>query len=269
VTSPIVPRIELAVRPAESIHRAAGEIQDGTFRGRWHFSFDSYWDPQHSHFGNLRVLNDDTLSPGAVWPLHLHHQIEVVTYVASGEFRHGDEHGLGGVLHKGGVQHTTVGSGMYHSEINHRADVQLRFVQLWLFPDALDLPPAVQQREVDRTERTDRWLPLVSSKHPGALPLRADAAVLASSLNHGRSVEYSVNAGRGLYLYVLEGGPVTVAGVPISALSALEVRGVGSISAFADRQAELLLVDVNLERGTAPAPPTAPTGPGGAGSGRS
>jgi redox-sensitive bicupin YhaK (pirin superfamily) len=238
--------IDVVVRPAASIYRTSGDIQNGTFRGRWHFSFDSYWDPLHSHFGNLRVLNDDTLSPGAVWPLHPHRQNEVVTYVAAGEFRHEDEHGLGGVLHQGGVQHTTVGSGMYHSEINHRNDVQLRFVQIWFFPEALDLPPSVEQREVDPKERADRWLPLVSSRHPGALPLRADAAVLASSLGFGKSVEYEVKAGRGLYLYVLEGGPVTVGGKPLDALSAAEVRGSGAAVTTASRKAELLLLDVNL-----------------------
>ncbi|MCI4324496.1 MAG: pirin family protein [Thermoplasmata archaeon] len=261
MTDPVGDRIEVVVRPAESIYRASGEIQNGTFRGRWHFSFDSYWDPQHTQFGNLRVFNDDTLSPGSVWPLHPHVLNEVVTYVAAGEFRHEDEGGLGGVLHQGGVQHTTVGSGMYHSEINHRADIRLRFVQLWFFPEALDLPPSVEQRDVERSERTDRWLPLVSPRHPGALPLRADAAVLASSVGFGRTVEYNVEPGRGLYLYVLEGGPVTVGEQSLSALSAAQIRGAGPVRTVAERQAELLLVDVNLSKTTPPRPRMPPTTP--------
>jgi quercetin 2,3-dioxygenase len=249
---------EVVVRSPESIYRASGDVQNGTFRGRWHFSFDSYWDPAHTNFGNLRVLNDDVLSPGAVWPLHPHRQNEVVTYVAAGEFRHEDEHGLGGVLHQGGVQHTTVGSGMYHSEINNRPDVRLRFVQIWLFPEALDLPPSVEQREVDRSERTDRWLPLVSSRHPGALPLRADAAVLAGAVGHGHSVEYPVEPGRGLYLYVVEGGPVDVGGQSVPAYGAAQIRGVGTLRTTAERQAELLLLDVNLSK-TMPTRPEAPS----------
>lgn len=238
--------LDVVVRPPESIYRAAGDVRNGTFRGRWHFSFDTYWDPNHAHFGNLRVLNDDTLSPGAVWPLHPHRQNEVVTYVAAGEFRHEDERGLGGILHPGGVQHTTVGSGMYHAEINHRSDIRLRFVQLWLYPEALNLPPSVEQREVERSERADRWLPLVSSRHPGALPLRADAAVLACALGHRRSASYPLEPGRGVYLYVLEGGPVSLSGLPVPALAAAEVRGSGLVEVRAERQAELLLVDVNL-----------------------
>ena len=77
----------ITVRQPESIYKAQGEIENGTFSGRWHFSFDTYYDNEYMRFGNLRVFNDDTLSPGAVWPLHPHREIEVVTYCADGEFR--------------------------------------------------------------------------------------------------------------------------------------------------------------------------------------
>ena len=75
---------KIVVRKSENIYRSHGSIENGTFLGRWHFSFDQYRDPQFMHFGTLRVFNDDTLSPGAVWPLHPHHDIEVVTYCAEG-----------------------------------------------------------------------------------------------------------------------------------------------------------------------------------------
>ena len=85
----------LTIRTPESIYRAHGYIQNGTFSGRWHFSFADYYDAKFVSFGALRVFNDDTLSPGAVWPLHPHREIEVVTYCAEGEFKHADEQGEG------------------------------------------------------------------------------------------------------------------------------------------------------------------------------
>ena len=94
----------LAIRIPESIYRTEGTIEKGTFRGRWHFSFGDYFDPKFVNFGTLRVFNDDTLSRGAVWPLHPHKEIEVVTYCIDGEFRHADERGIGGILQKGWVQ---------------------------------------------------------------------------------------------------------------------------------------------------------------------
>ncbi|MCL5951704.1 MAG: pirin family protein [Chloroflexi bacterium] len=124
--------------------QAEGEIENGTFHGRWHFSFDQYDDPKYVHFGTLRVLNDDTLSPGAIWPMHPHREIEVVTYCAEGEFRHADQRGLGNILEKGWVQHTTVGRGMFHSEVDNRSDIPMRFIQLWFIPSEPRLVPSVE-----------------------------------------------------------------------------------------------------------------------------
>jgi redox-sensitive bicupin YhaK (pirin superfamily) len=129
----------ITVRQPGEIYQAQGEIEEGTFHGRWHFAFDQYRNPEHVRFGSLRVFNDDTLSPGAVWPLHRHRNIEVVTYCAAGEFRHADENGLGGVLKEGWVQHTTVGRGMCHSEINNLPDQPMRFIQMWFLPTEQDL----------------------------------------------------------------------------------------------------------------------------------
>jgi redox-sensitive bicupin YhaK (pirin superfamily) len=181
--------------------------------------------------------------------LHPHTQNEVVTYVIEGEFRHEDERGKGGVLHKGGVQHTTVGRGMYHSEINNRKDIPMRFIQIWYIPEQLNMTPSVEQTEVDRTERTNQWLPLVAYKNPETLPLRADGAVLASFLQPKHKIDYELREGHGLYLYVLEGGPVHVGDKQLPALNAAEIRGQGIVTTTAEEEAELLLLEVSLTKG--------------------
>ena len=236
----------IQVRLPETIHRAHGTIQNGTFQGRWHFSFDDYTDPKFVRFGQLRVLNDDTLSPGATWPLHPHRHNEVVTYVAAGEFRHEDERGLGGVLQQGGVQHTTVGRGMWHSEINNRPDEPLRFIQMWFLPELPDLDPAVEQKAVAQSERTNGLLPLAGGHHAGALPLRSEASVFSSFLESGRVISHPVEPGRGAYLYVLEGGPVRANGQPLPELGAAEFVDEATVRMVADRDAELLLIDTRL-----------------------
>jgi quercetin 2,3-dioxygenase len=236
----------ILVRPPDSIYQAHGEILNGTFSGRWHFSFDDYFDPKFVKFGQLRVFNDDTLSPGATWPLHPHRHNEVVTYVAGGEFRHEDERGLGGVLTMGGVQHTTVGRGMSHAEINNLPDRPMRFIQMWFLPERLDLDPAVQQKEVARSERTNGFLPLVSPRHEGALPLRSDASVFSSFLETGRAISHPIERGRGAYLYVLEGGPVQANGQSLPELTAVEFVEEPTVRVVAERDVELLLVDSHL-----------------------
>jgi quercetin 2,3-dioxygenase len=234
------------VRNPETIYQARGTIENGTFQGRWHFSFDEYDDPDNRHFGTLRVFNDDTLSPGAVWPLHPHREIEVVTYCADGEFRHADEHGKGGVLKKGWVQHTTVGRGMFHSEINNRSDTPMRFIQMWFFPERQGLEPSVEQKAVERKDRANRFFPLVSRAHSGALPIRSDARVFSSFLDGKKEVDWSIETGRGVYLYVIEGGPVQVSGHLVPGLGAGKITGESKIEVSAQKGAELLLLDVKL-----------------------
>jgi redox-sensitive bicupin YhaK (pirin superfamily) len=238
----------IKVRSPDSIYQAYGEIEHGTFYGRWHFSFGDYYDPEYVQFGPLRVFNDDTLSPGAVWPLHYHEEIEVVTYCVEGIFRHADQNGEGGILKLGWVQHTTVGSGMYHSEINASQTGPMRFVQMWFLPATPELKPSVEQKQVSPTERTDRLLPLVSNNAPGALRIRQDVAVYASHISNGRSVTHMGRAGRGAYLYVLKGGPVVLNGrVHVPALGAAMVDNEPELAIQArGDSADILLVDVPL-----------------------
>jgi redox-sensitive bicupin YhaK (pirin superfamily) len=238
----------IIVRSPGSIYEASGRIEHGTFQGRWHFSFGEYHDPAHMSFGPLRVFNDDTLSPGAVWPLHYHEEIEVVTYCVEGMFRHADQRGEGGVLEPGWVQHTTVGSGMYHSEINASPDAPMRFVQMWFMPDRPGLKPAIEQRPVALNSFTDRLFPLVSNIAPDALRIHQDVAVYTSYIKDGSSVSHPGKAGRGTYLYVLEGGPVVLNGLKtVETLGAAETGGEPMLEIEARLEsAWILLIDVPL-----------------------
>ena len=234
----------IKVRDPDTIYQIEGEIDKGSFHGRWHFAFGDYHDPKFEDFGTLRVFNDDTLTPGAVWPLHPHQDNEVVTYVAAGEFRHADERGKGGVLKKGWVQHTTVGRGMWHSEINNLRDRPMRFIQMWFYPAQRGLEPSVEQKAIEQTDRTDRFLPLVSNRDKDALPIAADARVFSSFLHAGKRERYELETGRGIYLYVLEGGPITVNNVKVPPLGSAMITGEKAVDLTALQDAELLLVEV-------------------------
>jgi len=234
------------IRQPESIYKAQGEVENGTFTGRWHFSFDEYRDSKYMQFGSLRVFNDDTLSPGAVWPLHPHHDIEVVTYCADGEFRHADEHGKGGVLKKGWVQHTTVGEGMWHSEINNRSDISMRFIQMWFLPSEHNLKPSVEQKKVDKQVRTNKLFPLVSNRDPDTLKIFSDVEVYSCFLQKEEAIGYALGTGRGIYFYVLEGGPVMLNDNFIPELGAARIIDEKQLILTANKDAELLLVDTAL-----------------------
>lgn len=236
----------ISIRKPSQIYQAKGEIKNGTFAGRWHFSFDEYDDPNNKRFGTLRVFNDDTLSPGAVWPLHPHQNIEVVTYCAEGEFRHADQRGNGGLLKKGWVQHTTVGNGMWHSEINNRKDMPMRFIQMWFVPSRPNLLPSVEQMPVEKDKRTNKLLTLVSNTNTDSLLIHSDAKVYSSFLQKDNKIEHKIGRGRGNYLYVIEGGPVQANQYLIPALGAAKITDESKITLAAEADAEILLVDVAL-----------------------
>ncbi|MBI4950242.1 MAG: pirin family protein [Deltaproteobacteria bacterium] len=236
----------ITLRSPDEIFKAQGEIEEGTFQGRWHFSFGDYRDRKHTRFGALRVFNDDTLSPGAIWPLHPHREIEVVTYCAGGEFRHADENGRGGVLKKGGVQHTTVGRGMWHSEINNLPDAPMRFIQMWFYPSAEGLKPSVEQKHFERKDRFNRLLPIVSPVHKDALPIKSNARVFASFLEKGRETDYRMEPGRGAYVYMLEGGPARINERLVYEFGAAMITDETDIAIRAENDVEMLLIDVGL-----------------------
>ncbi len=236
----------MTIRRADSIYKAQGDIENGTFSGRWHFSFGDYCDSEHTQFGRLRVFNDDTLSPGAVWPLHPHRNIEVVTYCAEGEFRHADEHGRGGVLLKGWVQHTSVGKGMWHSEINNRRDIRMRFIQMWFVPSRQNLKPSVEQRQVEKNDRTDRFLLLVSNEEGEGLRIFSEAKVYSRFLKKGAAAEHSLQNGWGGYLYVLEGGPVNLNDSAVDSLGAAVITNEERLAIAAKNDSEILLVETAL-----------------------
>jgi hypothetical protein len=135
---------------------------------------------------------------------------------------------------------------MWHSEINNRPDAPMRFIQMWFDSSASGLKPSVEQMEVDQKDRANRLLLLVSNDHTGALKIFSDAQVYSSFLEKGHTVKHEIRAKRGAYLYVLEDGPVNVNGYLVPALGAAKVTGEMELTVNAEKDAELLLVDVAL-----------------------
>jgi quercetin 2,3-dioxygenase len=185
----------------------------GWYEARWHFSFGPYRDPVWNGVGPLRVLNDDLLVPGGVWPMHPHRDVESLTWVVEGTFGHDDSLGKGGQLGPGGVQVMTFGPrGAEHSERNDDPDRPLRFLQFWILAARADLENGVQQAQTTEAERTDRWLTIMSPVGEDGLDLQQDARVRVSRLTAGASLPLEVAEGRAAYLYVIDGA-VSVSGL--------------------------------------------------------
>jgi hypothetical protein len=222
------------------------DVDGGWFRARWHFSFDTYHDPAYTQFGTLRVFNDDRLVPGAIWPMHPHTNIEGLTYVVEGSFRHEDDvGGPPGPLPAGSVQRMTLGRGAWHSEQNASETEPMRFIQMWIMPAEHGLEPEVEQKVFTAQDRTDRLLKTIGGDDGDAVLVHQDAYVLVSRLNPSVEVSHPLGAGRGLYLYVIE-GDAGVTGERMTTGDAAEIWDEPSVPIRANAVTELIAVEVAL-----------------------
>jgi quercetin 2,3-dioxygenase len=222
------------------------DVDGGWFRARWHFSFDTYRDPAYMRFGTLRVFNDDRLVPGAIWPMHPHKDIEGLTYVVEGSFRHQDDvGGSPGPLPAGSVQRMTLGSGAWHSEQNASETEPMRFIQMWIMPAERGLAPGVEQNVFTEEDRTDRLLRVISGDGGDAVLVNQDAHVFVSRLHADIDAIHVLGEGRGVYLYLID-GDADVAGERMTTGDAAEIEDEPSIPIRANAVTELIAVDVAL-----------------------
>jgi len=195
----------------------------------------------------MRVFNDDRLIPGAIWPLHPHRDIEGLTYVVEGLFRHEDSvGGAPGPLPAGSVQRMTLGSGALHSEQNASQTEPMRFIQIWIIPRERGLTPSVEQKVFTRADRTDRLLKVISRDGGDAVLVHQDAAVYVSSLSEGVSVSHTFDDDQGAYLYVISGSVTVNDHETLAIGDAARIQREPAVRLSASEPTELIMVEVRL-----------------------
>jgi hypothetical protein len=228
------------VQPFERLGHFANDWLDT----RHHFSFADYRDPKRMGVGRLRVWNDDEIAPGTGFDAHPHRDMEIITYVRAGAITHRDSLGNEGRTEAGDVQVMHAGTGIVHAELN-RETVKTSLFQIWIIPTRTGVKPGWGARRFpDRVEGA--LVPLADGR-PGAdgtaLPLHADAAVLAGKLPRGQSIRQTIGAGRVGYL-VPSTGAVTVNGVKVATRDGATITGEDAVDITATEDAELVMVDV-------------------------
>jgi redox-sensitive bicupin YhaK (pirin superfamily) len=223
------------------------EKEGGWFHARWHFSFDEYRDPAWVSFGSLRVFNDDRLVPGVAWPMHPHRDIEGLTYVVEGTFRHADDlRGDYPLLPAGSAQRMTLGSGAWHSEQNASDIEPMRFIQMWIMPRERGLPPSVEQKVFTKQDRQGRLLRVISGETGDSILVHQDSSVYVSSLDPGHRVEHALGPARGVYVYLIEGA-MRLGEEKLATGDAAKVWDEPNLAIEADEPSELIMVEVRLD----------------------
>jgi redox-sensitive bicupin YhaK (pirin superfamily) len=237
--------------------RKAGErgfADHGWLKSFHSFSFADYHDPRHMGFSNLRVINEDRIAPGTGFGTHGHRDMEIISYVLSGELAHRDSMGNGqagaansGVIKPGDVQRMSAGRGVQHSEFNNAPDQTAHFLQIWLLPNQQGIDPGYEQKHFNAADKRGR-LRLVASAdaRDGAVRIHADAAVYAGLFDGAEAAELTLAAGRCAYVHVVRGN-LNVNGHVVSAGDAVMLRDEPQVRIANGADAEVLVFDLNNE----------------------
>ena len=222
-----------------------GYADHGWLKSFHSFSFAGYFDPQHMGWGNLRVLNEDRIAPGTGFGTHGHRDMEIISYVLSGELAHKDSMGNVKGIPPGDVQRMSAGRGVQHSEFNHAPNDTTHFLQIWIEPNVTDIEPSYEQKTFAAIEKQGR-LRLVASPDgaDGSVTLHADARLFAGLFDGGQSAELTLNPARKAYVQVLR-GQLQLNGTPLSTGDAALLADEPRLQLSHGQDAEVLVFDLS------------------------
>lgn len=231
------------------IHKAdnRGKAEFGWLHSRYSFSFGNYYDPEKVNFGLLRVLNDDIVEPGEGFGTHPHDNMEIISIVLEGELAHKDSMGSKSVIHQGDVQVMSAGTGITHSEFNDSNDEQVKFLQIWIFPNERGLKPRYDQKKFLLSEINNKIQTVVTgNRKDGTLVIHQDAAISLGKIDAGSSVKYQTQYnGNGIYIFNLE-GELKIANEKLSKRDAIGLWEVDEIEINAEKESRFVIVEVPM-----------------------
>jgi redox-sensitive bicupin YhaK (pirin superfamily) len=222
-----------------------GYADHGWLKSFHSFSFAGYHDPQFMGWGNLRVINEDRVAAGMGFGKHGHRNMEIISYVLSGELAHEDSMGNVKGIPPGDVQRMSAGTGVTHSEFNHAKDQTTHFLQIWIEPNVMEVAPSYEQKTIPQNNKQGK-LCLVASPQGGdnAVKIHADAKMYAGLFNAGESTTLSLNPSRKGYVHLIK-GELVVNDITLQGGDALFIEGENELVIKGGNNAEVLIFDLS------------------------
>ena len=222
-----------------------GYADHGWLKSFHSFSFAGYHDPLFMGWGNLRVINEDRIAAGMGFGKHGHRNMEIISYVLSGELAHEDSMGNIKGIPPGDVQRMSAGSGVTHSEFNHAKDQTTHFLQIWIEPNVLEITPSYEQQTVPAIEKEGK-LRLIASPDgkDGAVKIHADAQIYAGLFNDSQAATVQLDPQRKAYVHLIS-GMLNVNGQIISSGDALLIENESKLEIKNGKSAEVLIFDLS------------------------
>ena len=221
-----------------------GFADHGWLKSHHSFSFAGYHDPKHMGFGNLRVINEDRIAPGTGFGTHGHRDMEIISYVLSGNLAHKDTMGNVKGIPPGDVQRMSAGNGVQHSEFNHAPNDTTHFLQIWIAPNVTGIAPSYEQKTFADAEKRGA-LRLVASNDgaQGSVTVHADASLYAGLFDGTESATLQLNPARKSYVHLVRGA-LEVNGEKLAAGDAALITGESQLDLAHGIDAEVLVFDL-------------------------
>jgi hypothetical protein len=221
-----------------------GFADHGWLQSHHTFSFAGYQDAAHMGFGNLRVINEDRVAAGRGFGTHSHRDMEIISYVMSGELAHQDNMGNVKGIPPGDVQRMSAGTGVQHSEFNHADSQATHFLQIWIQPNVTGIAPSYEQKTIPDADKRGA-LRLIASPD-GALnsvTLHADARLFAGLFDGTEAATLALSPHRKTWVQVLR-GQLDVNGHALQAGDGAALEAEGELQLSAGQDAEVLVFDL-------------------------
>jgi redox-sensitive bicupin YhaK (pirin superfamily) len=221
-----------------------GYADHGWLKSYHSFSFADYFDPDHMGWGNLRVINEDRVAPGMGFGAHGHRDMEIISYVLSGELAHKDSMGNVKGIPPGDVQRMSAGSGVTHSEFNLAKGETTHFLQIWILPKFKGITPSYEQKTIPASAKRGA-LRLVASGDGAqdSVQINADAKVYAGLFDGAERAEQALDPSRKGYVHLVR-GTLKVNGQELEAGDALLLADADKLELAEGQDAEVLVFDL-------------------------
>ena len=210
-----IPNTESKIMSNTILHRAStrGDANHGWLHSRHTFSFANYHNPERMHFGVLRVLNDDKVAAARGFGTHPHDNMEIISIPLDGDLEHKDSMGNVSVIKHGDIQVMSAGTGITHSEYNKNSDKEVKFLQIWLFPNKKSVTPRYDQITLNHKDRHNKFQQILSpSPDDAGVWIHQDAWFNLGQFDNGAKADYQIKRkGNGVYAFVIK-GDVTIDG---------------------------------------------------------
>lgn len=222
-----------------------GYADHGWLKSYHSFSFAAYYDPNHMGWGNLRVINEDRIEPRTGFGKHSHRDMEIISYVLSGELAHQDSMGNIKGIPSGDVQRMSAGSSVTHSEFNNANDQVTHFLQIWIEPNVQGILPSHEQKTIPAAEKQG-VLRLIASPNGenGSLVIHADAKVYAGLFDGNEHASLDIDPARKGYVHLIR-GEIVVNGQKITTGDAVLLEQESRIQITDANKAEVLVFDLS------------------------